>query len=173
MNENALMIVLRLIHLFSGIFWAGAAALLAWFVLPAQSAIGQAGMAFMQELMLRRRLRAYVNTAIILTLVSGIVMYARLAMTAHGVWAASTAAKVLGVGAVAAIIAGAIGGMVGGSTARKIGELGARIQAGGGPPTDAQSGEMAALQARAQRALRIVAALLLITIATMASARYL
>lgn len=171
MGENALMIVLRLVHILAGIFWAGGIALLSWFILPAQSAVGQAGMAFMQELMMRRRARFYITMAMVLTVLSGLFMYARLAMTTEGVWAASTTAKVLGVGALAAIIAGGIGSAVGG-TAKKMAQLGATIQAAGGTPSEAQRAEMAALQARVQKALRIVALLLVITVATMASARY-
>ncbi|MEP6602095.1 MAG: hypothetical protein ABJB49_09855 [Nitrospirota bacterium] len=173
MNESALMIVLRLVHIFSGIFWAGTAALLAWFILPAQTALGQAGAAFMMDLMLRRRLRAYLMTAMILTLLSGIAMYAYLAMTTHGMWARSTTAMVLGVGAVVGIIAGGIGGSIGSATAKKMAQLGATIQAAGGQATDAQRAEMAMLQARSHQALRIVSLLLIITIAAMASARYL
>jgi uncharacterized membrane protein len=172
MRENALMIALRLVHILAGIFWAGGVALLSWFILPAQSAVGQAGIAFMQELMMRRRARFYITTAMVLTVLSGLFMYARLAMTTEGVWAASTTAKVLGVGALAAIIAGGIGSAVGGSTAKKMAQLGATIQAAGGTPSEAQRAEMAALQAHAQKALRIVALLLVITVAAMASARY-
>jgi uncharacterized membrane protein len=171
MGENALMIVLRLVHILAGIFWAGGIALLSWFILPAQSAVGQAGMAFMQELMMRRRARFYITMAMVLTVLSGLFMYARLAMTTEGVWAASTTAKVLGVGALAAIIAGGIGSAVG-RTAKKMAQLGATIQAAGGTPSEAQRAEMAALQARAQKTLRIVALLLVITVAAMASARY-
>lgn len=169
---SALMIILRLIHILAGIFWVGGIVMLAWFIMPAQSALGQAGMVFMQELMMRRRARFYITTAMVLTVLSGLFMYARLAMTTDGVWAASTMAKVLGVGAVAALIAGGIGSAVGGSTAKRMGELGAAIQAAGGTPSEAQRAEMAALQARAKKALRIVALLLVFTAIAMASARY-
>jgi hypothetical protein len=170
---SALMIVLRLVHIVAGILWAGGIVLLSWFIMPAQSALGQAGMVFMQELMMRRRARLYITTAMVLTVLSGLFMYVRLAMTTDGAWAASTMAKVLGIGAVAAIIAGGIGSAVGGSTARKMGELGATIQAAGGTPSEAQRAEMAALQTRARKSLRTVALLLVFTAIAMASARYL
>lgn len=171
MNESALMIVLRLIHIFSGIFWAGGIALLVGFILPAQLVMGRSVMPFMQELMMRRRLRAYVTTAMILTLLSGLTMYARLAITTHGQWPGSNTGKVVGIGALAAIIAGGIGGSVGASTARKMSQLGERI--GGAPPTDEQAAEAEAIISRFRNALRIVALLLIIAIASMGSARYL
>lgn len=173
MNESALMIVLRLVHIISGVFWVGAVLLVAWFILPSQSVLGQAAGVFMQELMMRRRLRLYLMVTMILTILSGLVMYARLSMLTQGAWAASTTGRVLGVGALAAIIAGAIGGISGARTARKMGELGAAIQAAGGQPTETQRSEMAAIMSGAQSKLRIVGVLLLITVAAMASARYL
>ena len=170
---SSLMIIFRLVHILAGIFWVGGIVMLSWFIMPAQSALGQAGMVFMQELMMRRRARFYITTAMLLTVLSGLFMYVRLAMTTDGEWTSSTMAKVLGVGAVAALIAGGIGSAVGGSTAKKMGELGATIQAAGGTPSEAQRAEMAALQARAKKSLRIVALLLIFTAIAMASARYL
>jgi uncharacterized membrane protein len=172
-NENVLMIVLRLIHIISGVFWAGTAMSIAWFILPTQRALGQPGMAFTQELMFRRRLRAFALGAMALTILSGLTMYARLAMLNHGVWASSTTGIVLGIGAVAAIIAGGIGGGVIGRIGKKMMKLGAAIQAAGGQPSEAQRAEMQALQMRVLRLYRITAVLVLIAVATMASARYL
>jgi uncharacterized membrane protein len=173
MNESALMILLRLVHIFSGIFWAGGVAIAAWFILPAQSTVGQAGMAFMRELMIRRRLRVYMTVAMILTLLSGLTMYAWLVVTTHGEWARSTPARILGIGALAALIAGGIGGSAGARTGRKMDEVGAKVQAGGGTPTEDQRLEIATTLAQFQKSLRIVALLLIVAIAAMASARYL
>jgi hypothetical protein len=80
---------------------------------------------------------------------------------------------ILGVGAVAAIIAAGIGTGYTGKIGKKMLELGGAIQASGGPPSDAQKAEMSGLQGKMQSAFRIVAILLLIAVAAMASARYL
>lgn len=173
MNESALMIALRLIHIFSGIFWAGSVALIGWFVLPAQTALGPASPMFLRELMVRRRLPVFVMTSMGLTLLSGLTMYARLAMTTNGMWAASITGKVLGFGALAALIGGGIGGAAGAKMKRKMAEVGAKVQAGGGTPTEDQRLEIAANVASFQKSLRIVTVLLIIAIAAMASARYL
>ena len=173
MTESQIMIVLRLIHIIGGVFWGGAVMSIAWFVFPAQRAIGQPGVLFMRELMMTRRFRSYVIGAAVLTILSGLTMYIRLSMLAHGEWARSRMGMVLGVGAVAAIIAAGIGTGVTGKIGKKMMALGEQIQASGGPPSDAQKAEMEALQGRMQGAFRIVAVLLLIAIATMASARYL
>lgn len=167
-----LMTVLRLVHIISGVFWAGTVMAIAWFLLPAAQAIGQPGAAFMQQLMFRQRLRTFVLGAMLLTILSGLAMYGRLAMVTDGAWASSRTGIVLGVGAVAAIIAGGIGGGVVGRVGNKMMELGSRIQASGAPPTDAQKAEMDSYQRRIRGAFRIIAILLLIAVAAMASARY-
>jgi hypothetical protein len=172
-SESQIMIVLRVIHIICGVFWAGTAMVVAWFLLPAQRAVGQPGGMFMQQVMFRQRLRMFVTGAMILTILSGLTMYARLAMITDGAWASSRTGIVLGIGAVAAVIAGGIGGGVIGRLGKKMMELGEKIQASGAPPTEAQKAELGALQARVQTGFRIVAILLLITIVTMASARYL
>jgi len=172
-NDKVLMIVLRLIHILAGVFWAGGAMIAAWFILPAQRAIGQPGMAFMQQLMFKQRLRVFVLGAMVLTLLSGLAMYARLAAITDGAWASSRMGIVIGVGAVAAIIAGGIGGGVVGKIGKKMMAVAGAIQAGGGTPSDAQRTEMQALQVRMMGAYRLTAGLLLVAIAAMASARYL
>lgn len=167
------MIVLRVIHIVAGVFWAGTAMAIAWFVLPASQAMGQPGGAFMQQLMFRQRLRAFVSGAMILTILSGLTMYGWLAMEAGGAWARSRMAMTLGIGAVAAIIAGGIGSGVVGRVGRKMAALGATIQASGSPPTDAQKAELESYQRRMRSAFRIIAVLLVIAVITMAVARYL
>lgn len=173
MSESAIMIVLRLIHIISGVFWGGGVLVMAGFILPAQQAVGPPAAPFMQQLMFRQRLRPFILGAMVLTILSGLAMYARLAMVTDGAWARSRTGMVLGVGAVAAIVAGAIGGGVTGRLGKKMLALGTAIQASGGPPTDSQKAEMAELQRKMRSAFRIVAVLVLIAIVTMASARYL
>ncbi|MEO7501097.1 MAG: hypothetical protein ABIW94_00530 [Gemmatimonadaceae bacterium] len=173
MSDGAIMIVLRVIHIIAGVFWAGAVMVMTWFVLPASQAMGQPGGAFMQQLMFRQRLRIFVGGAMILTILSGLTMYTWLAMETDGGWARSRMGMALGVGAVAAIIAGGIGGAVIGRVGERMAALGATIQASGGPPNDAQKAEMESYQRRMRSTFRIIAVLLIIAIITMAGARYL
>jgi hypothetical protein len=92
---------------------------------------------------------------------------------AGGGWAQSHTGIILGTGALAAIIAAGIGTGYTGKIGKSMLELGAAIQSSGGPPSDTQKAEMGALQDKMQSAFRIVAILLLIAVAAMASARYL
>lgn len=173
MSESALMIVLRLIHIVGGVFWAGAAMLMAWFVFPASRALGPAGGAFMQQLMFRQKARVYVAVAMGLTILSGLTMYIRMWMITDGAWNASRMGITLGVGAVAAIIAGALGGTAAGKFGQRLFDIGTAVQASGGPPTDEQRAEVELLQGKIYKFFRIIAVLLLISVAAMASARYL
>ncbi len=173
MSDGAIMIVLRVIHIVAGVFWAGTIMAIAWFLVPASQAMGQPGGAFMQQLMFRQRLRGFLGGAMILTILSGLTMYAWLAMETDGAWARSRMGVTLGIGAVAGIIAGGIGAGVVGRVGQKMAALGATIQASGSPPTDAQKAELESYQRRMRSAFRIIAVLLVIASITMAGARYL
>ena len=173
MNESALMVFLRLIHIIGGVFWVGSVLFLAWFLLPSARTTGQAGLSVMQDVMMRRKMSVYLMTAMGLTILSGLTMYARMMMITHGEWGATTTAKVLGFGALCGIVGGAIGGSSSKSTGEKMAAIGKAIQDSGQPPTEAQKAEIAILQEKGEKVLRIVAILLLLAVASMASARYL
>lgn len=172
MDERFLMIVLRLFHIIGGVFWVGAVAALAWFIYPARTVLGDSAGKFMQELMLKRKLSNYIGGAMVLTVLSGLAMYARLSMVGDGVFASSRTGMVLGLGAIAAIVAAGIGGGIAGRAARAMAQLGEQIRTSGGPPSDSQRAEMERLQARQGWALRAAASLLIVTVTSMAIARY-
>ena len=173
MNESALMIFLRLIHILSGIFWVGTVFIITWFLLPANRTTGQAGMVMMQELMMKRKLSIYLLLAMVLTILSGLTMYGRMIMITHGEWASSTMAKVLGFGALCGIVGGAIGGSISKATGLKMAAIGKAIQESGQGPTEAQRAEIAALQDKMEKVMSFVVILLILAVAAMASARYL
>ena len=172
MDERYLMILLRLFHILGGVFWVGSVAALAWFIYPSQTVLGEASGKFMQELMLKQKLSNWIGGAMMLTVLSGLAMYIRLSMVSDGGFASSRTGMVLGLGAVAAIVAAGVGGGVAGRAARSMAKLGEEIRAGGAPPTDAQRAEFARLQSRQGWALRTATSLLIVTVAAMAIARY-
>lgn len=172
MDERYLMIALRLFHIMGGVFWVGAVAALAWFIYPARTVLGDSAGQFMQELMLKRKLSNYIVGTMVLTVLSGLVMYVRLSMVSDGAFASSRSGMVLGAGAIAAIAAAGVGGGVAGRAARAMARLGEQIRTSGAPPTDSQRAEMERLQVRQGWALRTAASFLVVTVATMAIARY-
>jgi uncharacterized membrane protein len=171
MDERTLTIVLRLIHILGGIFWVGTMIMLAAFLLPTARATGREGGKFMEYLMQQRRLQVYLGGAMLLTVLSGIAMYARMAAATHGAWAGSRPGIAYGVGAVAAILAAAIGGAVGSSAGRKMLAVGKAIGAAG--PSTEQQAELARLQSRMALGARLGAGLLVVSAGAMAVGRYL
>jgi len=110
MDERTLTIVLRLIHILGGLFWAGAMILLAGFLIPTVRSTGREGGRFMQILMQQKRLQFYLGLAAGLTVLSGLTLYVRMATATHGAWAGTRPGIAYGVGALAAILAAAVGG---------------------------------------------------------------
>jgi hypothetical protein len=170
--DQLFTVILRFIHIVGGVFWVGAVFLQVGFIFPTMRATGATGVRFMQELMQRRRLSVYMNTAAGLTMLSGIIMYARMAAMTDGAWAETRAGMTFGLGGLATIIAGVIGGAVLGRGGNRLAKIGAAVQASGGAPSAEQTVEIGAIQARMWTALRIVAVLLLIAVTAMAVARY-
>jgi uncharacterized membrane protein len=171
MDGPTLTIVLRLIHILGGIFWAGTMIILAAFLLPTARATGPEGGRFMQYLMQQRRLQVYLGLAMLLTVLSGIILYARMAAATHGAWAGSRPGIAYGVGAVAAILAAAIGGSMGSSAGRKMLAVGKAIGTAG--PSAEQQAELARLQGRMALGARLAAGLLVVSAGAMAVGRYL
>src|SRR3989304_1569899 len=142
------VIVLRLLHLFSGVFWVGTIFFTALFLLPRVKQAGPLGAQFMQRLS-QPPLTATLSLAAGLGVLSGNLLYWR------GVGAAS------------------IGIFVSRPTANRMGGLGLEIAASGGQPNPTQVTEMQGLSARLERALYQTAYLLVISLIAMAVARYL
>ncbi len=171
MDGRTLTIILRLIHILGGIFWAGAMILLAGFLIPTVRSTGREGGRFMQTLMQQQRLQFYLSLAAGLTVLSGITMYARLAAATHGAWAGSRPGVAYSVGAVAAILAAAVGGGISGSAGRKMLAVGQAI--GSAAPSVEQQAELGRLQSRMALGARVAAGLLVIAASAMAVGRYL
>ncbi len=172
MDDRFLMIALRLLHIVGGVFWAGAVMTLAWFVGPSTGVLGAATGKFFQEMMVRRKLSVWIGSAMGLTVLSGLAMYGKYSMVPNSHFASSRTGIVLGIGALFAIIAAAIGGSVAGKTAKGMAEISKHIHAAGAPPTEAQKAQIMAMQARQAKASRTAASLLLVTLVSMAVARY-
>jgi hypothetical protein len=170
--DQTLTLVLRFIHIVGGVFWVGAVFLQVGFIFPTIRETGATGGRFMQELMRRRRLPVYMNTAAGLTMLSGIIMYARMAAMTNGAFAESRAGMTFGIGGLATILAAIIGGAVIGRSGKRLATIGATVQASGGAPSAEQSAEIAAIQGRMGKAMQVVAVLLLIAVTAMAIARY-
>lgn len=171
MNQG-IMLVLRFVHIVSGVFWAGAVFLMVGFIFPAVRASGPQAGRFMEEVA-KRRLPVFMNIAGGLTMLSGLIMYIGAITMTDGAWLSTRSGMGITVGAVATIIAGIIGGTASRRGGQRMAKIGEAIKASGGAPTADQAAELGAVQARMAKAMRVVAALLLVAVTSMATARYL
>lgn len=172
MDERTLTIVLRLVHILSGIFWVGTIFLIAGFLMPTARSVGPESGRFMQHLMLQRRLSMFLGIAMLLTILSGFTLYARVAAATHGAWAGTAPGIGYGVGGLAAILGAVAGGAISGPAARRMAAIGQHAATSGGLSAEQQA-EMKRLQGRAALGSRATAGLLAVAAGAMAVARYL
>ena len=165
-------VVLRIIHIGAGVFWAGAVFVNEGFLLPTMKATGPGGAPFMRHLMGAKKYPVRIATAGVLVILSGLGMYWRNGSLSNGTWFRSRQAMVYGVGGLSAIIALAFGVVVLTRAAAKLNQVGAAVTAAGGPPSPEQAATIAAMQQRITSGTHFVAGLLGITVIAMAIGRY-
>jgi uncharacterized membrane protein len=134
------MIVIRVVHVVTAVFWAGAAMVMGWFITPASRRTGPAAGPFMQNL-LRTRLADWAFGSAVVAVGAGLWL-----LFDRGGFGGGWQGVALAVGAVAGGVAITIGGFIQRPTAGKIQRLGAAIA--GQTPTPEQGAEMTRLQAR-------------------------
>ena len=171
MNDFSLILALRLVHIVSGVFWVGSIIFMAWFLTPAIRVAGAAGGTVIQQLVRAQRQPAYLIAGMLLTVISGLLLYQHDSASFAG-WMHTGTAMTFGAGAVFAIIGAIIGVFFNTPIAKRLSALGASIQAGGRPPTTEQAASMAMLQVRLARFSNTAAVLLILATAAMAVARY-
>lgn len=168
--DYAMLLGLRVAHVVGGAMWVGAAVMLAGFVVPAAQGPDAGG--FMQRLMVGRRAQWYLMGTAVLTLLSGIALFARMQALTGGAFSQTEQGMAFGVGGVAGVAALLTGALVGGPASRKLGALGGRLRSESRPASAEEAGLMARLQTRARWASRIAMLLLVAAVACMAIGRY-
>ena len=166
---QALVVVLRLLHIVGGSVWVGSVVFTAFFLMPSIAAAGPGGGAVMRELG-QRKIPQFMMSLMAVTLLSGVGLMGVIASRSDGTWFSSPTGRLISFGAALAIIASIYGAVVNRPTGMRMQKLGAEM--GSGQPTPAQAAEMKQLQSKLLRASQIVAVTLLIVVAAMAAARY-
>jgi uncharacterized membrane protein len=170
---NWFMVVLRLIHIGAGVFWAGGAIVVARFLIPAVQDAGPEGGKVVQALQ-KRGLMTALPVAAVVSMLAGLILYWRVSGTYAAEFSRTPTGIALGVGAAAAIIAFVIGISVMRPSTMKAGALAQAVsQLPDAAARDARQAEIQRLRARAASAANWVAWLLVISVAAMAVARYL
>lgn len=163
-----ILIILRLIHIAAGAFWAGSALLIALVLLPGVRKAGPGGERHLPMAAISQAM----SLAALLTTVAGLLLYAWVSRFAWG-WIVSPLGIGLTLGSLAGLAAFLLGLLSTGPTSRKLGMLAAQIGAGGGPPRPEQAAELARLQAKLATSSTVSTILTTAALALMAVARYL
>jgi hypothetical protein len=169
---DALIIILRALHIGAGVLWAGWAFCSAGFVVPAVRAMGPAGGAFMQALTTKTRLVQIMSWAPAIVVVTGLLMFWEVSGHFDAAWFASGQGTTLTIGSLAGLSAFTMGFLVMKPTASRIAKLGRTIATAGAPPTPEQAAEMGHLQAKMARGGSIAAWLLAVAVLGMAVTRF-
>ncbi len=165
-----MFLTLRILHIVAGVFWAGAMFFMVSFLMPAFKDVGPDG-ARVSAALANRRLFVWMPVMALITIVAGFGLYGM--RMAGGGWAATMEARVLGVGALTATLAFILGLAVTRPAMMKADALGRELAAmPAGGPRDAAQATVNALRKRAMMGSRGIATLLLVTLVTMAIARY-
>ena len=167
-----MLILLRLIHVLFGVFWAGTAMFNAAFLIPAVRALGPAGGPVMQEIAGKRKLPVYFLVSGILTVLSGFGLYWYDSAGFSNGFMRSAGGMTFGIGGLLALTALLLGLFVVTPAAMRASKLGGAIAAAGKPPTPEQAAEMQRLQIKLGKMAALAAGLLTLTTIAMAVARY-
>ncbi len=172
--ENMELLILRLVHIFTGAFWVGATLYLAIFILPAVKALGPDGSKFMAQLMKTKKLPLFMNIVSLLNILSGLrlIMILTDSFRSTG-WFATHYGISISIGMVAALGAFTISFTVSRPTANKMNSIGAAIAAAGGPPTAEQVQQLGVLRTKIFKSILIMAWHLAAALAFMSLAKYL
>jgi uncharacterized membrane protein len=166
------MIILRLVHIGCGVFWAGGVLFLNFIVGPAIGAAGPEGARVMQE-MHRRHYFDKILAVAFLTIVSGLELMRRDSAGFQGSWFHSSFGIGLSTGMLGAIIAFLIGVILIKPATVRMARLGGEMATAAPERRTAIGAEMAAARGRLIASGAVGSIFVLIAVLAMATARYL
>jgi len=168
---DIVLILLRLLHIVAAFAWVGIGVTTTFYVAPAAAAAGESGLRFMKSLFTRTSLPRIFPAASGITTLAGLLLYLVGNATTHF---SSTGNIVLGIGALAGLLATIHGGAVTGRSTRAVTQALSQYVPDDNQPVPAEG--LAVLRERAQDLgshSRVSLVLMLIALIGMASAWYL
>jgi hypothetical protein len=170
--ELVYLIVLRFVHVVASIAWAGGTLVFFFFVQPTAKALAPGGMDFVRHMVGKGRYSLFMGWSGTLTVLSGALLIWHAAGTHLLSWMSSGPGLGLALGSLAGIAVWIVGSFAVKPRAARMVALGQEIAAAGGPPTPAQGAEMQRIgQALGKLGMANVA-LVTVSMALMATARY-
>jgi hypothetical protein len=161
---------LRLIHIVAAFIWFGLGMTMVFYIGPAVGAAGESGLRFLKSLIINTPFARAIPIAAGLTTLAGILMYLIGNSASHFT---TTGNIVLGIGAVAGLLAAGHGGAVTGRATRDLGEALAKYVADNQPIASEGVATLREAAMKVGQHSRISFMLMVIALLGMASARYL
>lgn len=165
------IVILRLVHIIGGVFWAGSSFVFAGFIEPTARRGGPEGGRFVQRLATQTPYSLVLGVAALLTTLAGAWLFWLDSGRLNPAWLGTGTGLALTLGGAAGIGAAMIGFAVQFRSTSRLKALAGEIT--GGAPSASQAQELNLLQGRLRAGGRWLAALLAVAVVAMASARYL
>jgi uncharacterized membrane protein len=166
---DTLMVILRIIHVFSGIVWVGSTFFLFFYLTPTIQKLGADGGKVMRVLLLESNYGITIPVAAILSTLSGLWMFARVA---DGDYLGTPQGIVLSIGVLFGLLAAGHGLSVILPTIRRLQRLMREMGAAGGQPSPEQMTTLEGLQRKMGMNTRIILVLMVIAVLGMSAFRY-
>jgi len=166
------VLLMRLLHIVLGVFWAGTLMFTAFFLLPSVREAGPDGAKVIAGLM-RRRFLTVMPVVAAGSILSGFWLYWKMSVGFQPEYMRSPMGQAFGFGSVTAIVAFILGIKVVRPSMLRAAKLAQEAGAAALAERDTRMAEVQALRSRAGKAGVAVAMLLALTVAAMAVARYL
>jgi hypothetical protein len=168
------MIILRLLHIVSGVLWVGSAFLFVGFIGPSAAEVGPSAGPLLHAAVKKRKVAKVITALGAITVLAGWIMWFRDMNQSGslGDWLGSDFGLVLTIGAILATIAFFEGAIGVGRNVERLVDLGDEVAASGGPPSAQQQSQLGRIGAELEKWGKIDLVLLLLSVAAMATARY-
>jgi uncharacterized membrane protein len=169
---NVELVVLRIIHIYGAVVWAGTSLFVAFFLLPAMGAAGPAGAPVMGALV-KRKLFTIIPIVAVITMLAGLRMLWLVSGGFSAQYFASRSGRTYATGAVFALATFVLFMAVNHPAIGRMMQLGQQMAIAPEAERPRLAAEMNAVRARAGLASKVAAVLITITVIAMAVGRYL
>jgi len=167
-----MVILLRLAHVIFGALWVSTSILFMFFIKPAIKEIGASGKEFSESLNRKKKFSIIMGSVSLLTLISGVRIYLKVSGGLNSAWILSGPGIGFSIGAISGLAAFFIGGFVFSSIGKKLSTMRKEITDTGGNPIEHQQITISKLQNNLIHAEMLDFVFLVVSITTIATARY-
>ncbi len=163
------MVIFRVVHIFFGVFWVGAALFLTFLVGPAARRAGSAGVPFLLNLYGSNAFAGVMAGGAILTTITGLALWDRVSNHFNADWFQADSAIVLTVGAIAGLLAAGHGLFAFNKYTRQAKQLSQEVS---GELNAEQSSTLATIQQKIMVNSYVAVGLMTVSVIGMSAARY-